>query len=107
MVKALPSGAVYRRAGQMGGRRATAGVDTPSPRARTNPVGTCAGRGSRVTRSSRYPGSGVTFVVGGIRPSRMHSSAAARSSGAAPEYSRPVIVLGAVTGTPDGPNTAV
>ena len=40
-----------------------------------------------------------------MTPSPMDSSAVARSSAAPPEYRRPVIVFGAVTGTPRGPNT--
>src|ERR1035438_3798397 len=79
----------------------------PSPRASTSAAFTGVLLGSPSTMSRAYSGAGDVFIVGGISPCRIESSAVTRSSDAAPEHSRPVIVLGAVTGTPRGPNTAL
>nr|AXE72924.1 beta-ketoacyl synthase [uncultured bacterium] len=57
-----------------------------------------------MTRSSWCASSGSALIVGGITPSRSAVAAVAKSNAAPPEYSRPVMVFGAVTGTPQGPN---
>nr|AXE72926.1 beta-ketoacyl synthase [uncultured bacterium] len=57
-----------------------------------------------MTRSSWCASSGSALIVGGTTPSRSAVAAVAKSNAAPPEYSRPVMVFGAVTGTPQGPN---
>src|SRR5207248_2048043 len=89
-------------------RSTISALKPPYPRASTSAAATGTRRGAPRTRSISMPGASCpTFTVGGMAPSLMDSAAAARSSGAPPEYSRPVIVFGAVTGTAPGPKTAL